>query len=62
MLALTESGVSHSPAAWPGGVSRNRLASIEWHIMSLRTPPPCRLAFQNQLRWGPECSSALRAR
>ena len=46
----------------PGLVSRCRTTSAEWHIMSLSTPPPWRSPRQNQGMWGPECSSAARAR
>jgi len=46
----------------PGSVSRYRTTSIEWHIMSLSTPPPCRSPRQNQGMCGPLCSSAARAR
>ena len=35
---------------------------MEWQPMSDSTPPPCCTGSQNQLLWGPACSSAARAR
>ena len=46
----------------PGFVRRCRTTSAEWHIMSLRTPPPWSRPCQNHGSCGPLCSSAARAR
>ena len=43
MCAVIRAGRTVASGA-PGFVSRCRTTSAEWHIMSLSTPPPCRLA------------------
>src|SRR6266446_2351285 len=45
-----------------GEVRRCRTSITEWHIMSFKTPPPCKSPRQNQGLCGPLCSSAALAR
>jgi len=45
-----------------GFPSTQRVYSMEWHPISINTPPPERFTSQNHGIWGPGCSSDCFAR